>query len=72
MCHGGHMGVFQPGDLPPHSFCGLIYHLEVKGGRYSVGGGQRATNRQVCFYMFSFLPFENKGICRLLTEGLSP
>lgn len=26
------MGVLQPGDLPPHSFCRQIYHPEVKGG----------------------------------------
>lgn len=26
------MGVFQHGDLPPHSFCRQIYHPEVKGG----------------------------------------
>lgn len=63
MCHGGHMGVFQPGDLPPHSFCRQIYHPEVKGWSFSLGGGggQQATCRQVCIYMFSFLPFEKQG-----------
>ncbi len=55
------MGVFQPGDLPPHSFCRQIYHPEVKGGCFSVGGGHEATSGQVCFYMFSFLPFEKQG-----------
>lgn len=54
MCHGGHMGVLQPGDLPPHSFCRQIYHPEVKGGTpaeerrprcgRSVGGGGRQAS----------------------------
>lgn len=72
MCHGGHMGFFQPGDLPPCSSCRQIYHVGVKGGKpteeweLSVwvgwgGGFQRATRRQVCFYVFSFLPFKKQG-----------
>lgn len=62
------MGFFQPGDLPPCSSCRQIYHVEVKGGTPAEEkelavweGVQQATCRQVCFYMFSFLPFEKQG-----------
>lgn len=74
------MGVLQPGDLPPHSFCRQIYHPEVKGGTpaeerrprcgRSVGGGGSAG--KFAFTCFLFSPLKNKGICRLLTEGPSP
>lgn len=62
------MGFFQPGDLPPRSSFRQIYHVGVKGGtpaeerEISVWEGvQPATRGQVCFYMFSFLPFKKQG-----------
>lgn len=57
------MGVFQHEELPAHSFWRQIYHPEVKGGTLAEArrGGQPATSRQVCFYVFSFLPFGNPG-----------
>ena len=71
------MGVLQPGDLPPHGFCGQIYHPEVKGGTPAEergatvweGGRQQATSRRVCFYMFSFLPFEKQGVLQVAYRG---
>lgn len=70
------MGFFQPGDLPPHSSCGQIYHSEVKGGtpaeerELSVReGGSRLRVGKFAFTCFLFFPLKNMGICRLLTES---
>lgn len=70
------MGFFQLGDLPPLSFCGQIYHVEVKGGtpaeerKLSVWeGGNRLQAGEFAFTCFLFLPLKNMEICRFLTEG---
>lgn len=67
------MGVLQPGDLPPHSFCRQIYHPEVKGGTPAEERwprcGRSVGGWQVCFYMFSFLPFEKQGDLQVAYRG---
>lgn len=66
MCHGGHMGVFQHGGRPPMASAGRFImqrlRVEHQQWRCSVGGRrQQAPSRQVCFYVFSFLPLEKQG-----------
>lgn len=50
------MGVFQRGGLTSHSFCGQIYHSEVKGGPPTKEGELQLKQASLLlrFLFFSF------------------
>lgn len=70
MCYGDTWGSSSPGIFllaaPVGRFIMWGLRVENQQRRGSsqcgrVGGSQLATRRQVCFYMFSFLPFKKQG-----------